>query len=79
VRHAKTEGAGEIAALEADLQRLQAVAQDLQTRLEQARKRVEVSPDIKPAAQPKSSADYPPESAAPPQAGGNDWFLEFLE
>ncbi|HRY14246.1 MAG: hypothetical protein KDJ31_10350 [Candidatus Competibacteraceae bacterium] len=80
VLHAETESAGEIAALEADIQRLQAVAQDLQARLEQARKRAALSPpDARPAQHAQLLTNNPPESATSPRAGGDDWFLEFLE
>ncbi|MCB1776277.1 MAG: hypothetical protein KDI50_02465 [Candidatus Competibacteraceae bacterium] len=77
---AGTEIAGEITALEADIQRLQVVAQDLQARLEQARQRATVSPpDARPAQPAQRPANNPPESATPLRAGSDDWFLEFLE
>lgn len=79
VHHADTEGAGEIAALEADLLRLQAVTQDLQARLDQARQRVKTPSGVKPAPNVESLVDRLPESNASPRVGGDDWFLEFLE
>jgi vacuolar-type H+-ATPase subunit H len=78
VRHEETEGAEEIAALEADLERLQAVVQDLQARLEQARQRVKAPSGVKHVPNIDVPVDRPPESNPSPRSG-DDWFLEFLE
>lgn len=79
VRSRERQADREITAIEADLQRLQAVTQDLQARLEQARQRAGISPGVRPSPEIKQPAVRPPESNTAPQPGGDDWFLEFLE
>jgi hypothetical protein len=78
VNDREIDSAGEIAALEADLERLQAVVQDLQVRLEQARQRVKTPSGVKHVPNIDVPVDRPPESNPSPRSG-DDWFLEFLE
>lgn len=69
----------EIAAIEADLQRLHAVAQDLQARLDQARQRAGSASSVQPSRPIEPPVNRPPEPTTAPQSSGDDWFLEFLE
>lgn len=78
VRSKEHEADSEITAIEADLQRLRAATQDLQTRLEQARQRVGSS-GAEPSQEIKQPVVRPPESNTAPRSSGDDWFLEFLE
>lgn len=73
------ERASEIAEIEADLQRLHAVAQDLQARLEHARQRAGSSSGDKPSRSIEPPVNRPSGPTTAPQSNGDDWFLEFLE
>jgi hypothetical protein len=75
----ESEADPEITAIEADIQRLQAVAEDLQARLEQARQRVRISSGVKLSQEIKQPVARLPESNTSPRSSEDDWFLEFLE